>query len=80
MRTLQHIHEDIDQATERRSQLWRQLGEGLDPEAAAERIQLDELIASLWDEHRQTRARIRFGERERIVARARTEERLARAA
>ena len=80
MKTLQDIHTEIDRATERRSQLWRLLGDGRDAEAAAELKQLDELVASLWDEHRQTRARIRFGERDRIVARARTEERLARAA
>ena len=34
----------------------------------------------LWDEYRATRAALRFGDRSRIVARARAEERLERAA
>ena len=41
---------------------------------------LDEKLDALWNEHRAIRARIRFGEREQIVKRARAEERLERAA
>ena len=41
---------------------------------------LDDKLDALWTEHRQIRARIRFGEREQIVKRARAEERLERAA
>jgi len=41
---------------------------------------IDERLQGLWDEHRAERARIRFGEREEIVRRARAEERLERAA
>jgi hypothetical protein len=41
---------------------------------------IDEQLVTLWDEHRAERARIRFGEREEIVRRARQEERLERAA
>ena len=37
-------------------------------------------LAELWDEYRAERARVRFGERELIIARARHEERLERAA
>jgi len=42
--------------------------------------QIDEQLVALWDEHRAERARIRFGERDDIVRRARQEERLERAA
>jgi hypothetical protein len=74
------IHEEIDALSERRRELWRTLGEGRDEAAAGELKQLDERLAQLWDEHRALRARVRFGERERIIARARAEERLERAA
>ena len=80
MRTLQHIHDEIDVLSARRGELWRTLGEWRDPAVAEELKQLDERLASLWDEHRALRARARFGERERIIARARAEERLERAA
>jgi hypothetical protein len=53
---------------------------GRDPEVAAEVKRLDEQLADLWDLQRLLRAQIRFGDREKIIARARTEERLERAA
>jgi len=74
------IHQEIDVLSERRRELWRTLGEGRDEAVAGELKQLDERLAQLWDEHRALRARVRFGERERIIARARAEERLERAA
>jgi hypothetical protein len=37
-------------------------------------------IASLWDEQRLIRASIRFGDRDAILVRARTDERLERSA
>ena len=77
---LDQIHEEIDALSERRGQLWRVLGEGRDDAAAEELKQIDERLARLWDEHRALRARVRFGERDRIIARARAEERLERAA
>ena len=77
---LDQIHQEIDALSERRGQLWRVLGEGRDDAAAEELKQIDERLARLWDEHRALRARVRFGERERIIARARAEERLERAA
>ncbi len=80
MRTLNEIHADIDSLTERRTELWHALSEGFDPGIAAERRRLDDRIAELWEEHRMTRASLRFGDRSRIIARARTEERLERAA
>jgi hypothetical protein len=53
---------------------------GYDAEARAEVERLNEEIAKLWDEQRELRARVRFGDRDKIVARARAEERLNRAA
>jgi hypothetical protein len=41
---------------------------------------LDARLEELWAAHRAERARLRFGEREEIVRRARAEERLERAA
>jgi hypothetical protein len=80
MRTHEDIHVEIDHASERRTELWTQLGAGHDPAAAAELKELEQRIAALWEEHRLLRARLRFGERDRIIARARQEERLERAA
>jgi hypothetical protein len=47
---------------------------------AAEIKAIEEQLNRLWDAHRAERARLRFGEREAIVKRARAEERLERAA
>ncbi len=71
---------DIDRESERRAELWHALSESHDPAVSAERRRLEDRLAKLWDEHRAARATIRFGERDRIVARARQEERLERAA
>ena len=78
--TLNEIHAEIERASVRRRELWRLLSEGRDPELAAEMKALDERLAELWDEHRETRARMRFGDKDEIVRRARIEERLERAA
>lgn len=80
MRTLEDIRIEIEQATERRTELWHTLSEGHDPEAKAELDQLNEELDRLWNEHRETRATIRHGDRDRIIQRARAEERLNRAA
>jgi hypothetical protein len=80
MRTLEDIHTDIELASERRTELRRRLGEGRDTAVADEVKQLDERLETLWGEYRSTRATLRFGDRTRIVARARAEERLERAA
>ena len=77
---LQEIHTEIERASERRSELYRLLSEGHDPETAAELKRLDERLAGLWNEQRALRARLRFGDPESIVKRARLEERLERAA
>ena len=78
--TLTEIHEKIEQTSERRTELWRVLSQGHDAAAAQELKSLSERLDHLWDEERTLRAELRFGDRDRIVARARVEERLERAA
>jgi hypothetical protein len=75
------IHKQIDELSERRGILWRSLADvGRDPHTMDEIKRIDEQLQTLWDAHRAERARIRFGERDEIVRRARAEERLDRAA
>jgi hypothetical protein len=80
MRTLEEIHTQIEHLSEDRTELWHRLSDQHDPEVRAEIHAIDEQLDRLWDEHRAVRARLRFGDRESIVARARVEERLERAA
>jgi hypothetical protein len=80
MRTLQEIHAEIERLSEHRTELWNRLGQGYNPELKAEIKALDEHLDSLWHEQRALKARVRFGDREHIVARARAEERLERSA
>jgi hypothetical protein len=80
MKTIEQIHAEIDTATERRAELWHLLSQGHEPALADELHELEERIARLWDEHRTLKARVRFGDRDEIIKRARHEERLARAA
>jgi hypothetical protein len=80
MNTIAIIHAEIDEISEQRARLWHLLSLGRNPELVAQIKALDTRLESLWDAHRAERARIRFGEREQIVKRARAEERLERAA
>ncbi|HZR93830.1 MAG TPA: hypothetical protein VFA44_15640 [Gaiellaceae bacterium] len=80
MRSLTDIRAEIEQLTERRARLLQALSERHDPTLAAEHASLEREIARLWEEHRIERARVRFGERDEIIQRARHEERLERAA
>jgi hypothetical protein len=81
MRNLNDIRTEIEAATERRTELWRMLSEeGHNAEVADELEELNAHIDELWMEHRQTRATMLHGDRERIIQRARAEERLSRAA
>ncbi len=81
MRNLNDIRTEIEAATERRTELWHILSEeGHNAEAAAELEELNERLDDLWNEHRQTRATLVHGDRDRIIQRARAEERLNRAA
>jgi hypothetical protein len=78
--TLTEIHEEIEQISERRTELWHELSQGYDPATAAELKGLSDHLDRLWDEERTLKAALRFGDRDHIVARARVEERLERAA
>jgi len=80
MNTLNDIRIQIERLTERRAELFHRLAEAHDPALAAEHKELDDRIAQLWEEQRIERARLRFGERDTIIHRARAEERLDRAA
>jgi ABC-type phosphate transport system auxiliary subunit len=80
MRTLSEIHDEIERLSEERSELWHRLSDDYDPAIRLEIRRLDSKLDQLWDEHRSLRAQLRFGDRSAIVARARVEERLERAA
>jgi hypothetical protein len=80
MRTFADIHAEIERMSEKRTELWNLLSQGRSESVVQEIKEIDQLLQMLWDEHRAERARIRFGERDEIVRRARAEERLERAA
>jgi hypothetical protein len=80
MSAIEKIHSEIDELSDRRTELWHLLSEGRDPVLAEELKQLEARLEELWNAHRMERARLRFGERDEIVRRARAEERLDRAA
>jgi len=77
-KTLREIQQELDEATERRAALWRQLAEDADAEKSAEVARLNERIEALWSEARVARTRARFGDPALIRARARADERLER--
>ena len=78
MRTLENIHKEIEELSERRVELWHTLSDGYDAESQAEVRKLEERLEELWQEQRQLRAEMRWGDRQKIIARARAEERLER--
>jgi LytS/YehU family sensor histidine kinase len=78
--TTNQIHTEIEQLSEERQELWQQLSEGLDTSVQGQIKDLDARLEELWQALRIEKARLRFGEREEIVRRARAEERLERAA
>jgi hypothetical protein len=80
MRNPREIKEEIALLTERRSEVLHLLSEGYTTALSNEHQQLEERIAGLWDEHRHARVATAFGDRDRIIERARHEERLSRAA
>ena len=80
MQTLSGIHAEIERLSEERAELWHRLSAEYDPQVKDEIHRLDAQLDGLWNDHRALRARLRFGDREKIVARARVEERLERAA
>jgi hypothetical protein len=78
--TPNQLHTEIEQLSEERQELWQRLSEGLDTSVQGQIKELDERLQVLWQALRSEKARLRFGEREEIVRRARAEERLERAA
>ena len=78
--TTTEIHTEIERFSEQRQELWHRLSDGLDLTAQAEIKEIDAKLVDLWQTLRVEKARLRFGEREEIVRRARAEERLERAA
>jgi Protein of unknown function (DUF2630) len=78
--SLAEIHAEIERLSEERAELWHRLSAEFDPSVKEEIHRLDAELDHLWDDHRSLRARVRFGDRASIVARARVEERLERAA
>ena len=78
--TPDQLHTEIEQLSEERQVLWRRLSQGLDSTVKDEIKTLDARLQELWQALRMEKARLRFGEREEIVRRARAEERLERAA
>ena len=80
MSNLNEIRDEIDRLSAERLDVLAQLGNGKNPELAAQHQRLEERIAELWELQRLARARIRFGDRNEIIQRARHDERLSRAA
>jgi hypothetical protein len=78
--TPNQIHTEIERVSEERQELWQLLSEGLDTSVQGQIKELDTRLQELWQRLRIEKARLRFGEREEIVRRARAEERLERAA
>jgi hypothetical protein len=78
VRTLQKIKAELEQAIDRRAELWHELGAGHDPAKSAEAARLSSRVEELWAEARAAQAQRRFGAPELIQARARAEERLER--
>ena len=74
------IHTEIERLSEDRQELWQRLSDGLDPTVKTDIRLIDERLQELWHTLRLEKARLRFGERDEIVRRARAEERLERAA
>ena len=74
------IQTEIARLSEERQELWQKLSAGLDPSVKGEIKDIDERLEGLWHTLRLEKARLRFGERDEIVRRARAEERLERAA
>ena len=64
MNTIDLIHDEIDELSERRGELWNRLSQGRDPAWSTSSRSSTRGLTTLGA-HRAERARIRFGERER---------------
>jgi hypothetical protein len=78
VRAIEQIRQELEAAAHERQAL-RESRIGSDSAAiAAHGHTLDERVAELWAELRRAKAQVRFGPRDRIVRRARSEERFNR--
>ena len=57
--TVNEIHQEIEQTSERRTELWHVLSQGYDPSAAQELKSLSERLDHLWDEEHIVKAELR---------------------
>ena len=80
MRTLDTIHAEIEQLSEERAEFWHRLSAGPRPGNCGRDQAPRRSPRRALGRIRATWAALRFGDRSRIVARARAEERLERAA
>ena len=71
MNELHEIKREIEVLSEQRSELWTRLSQGFDATVSTELKEIDARLNGLWDEHRAVKARLRFGDREKIIKRAR---------
>jgi hypothetical protein len=78
--TRAEIRAEIERVLRRRAEVLHALSLSSDRTLVRERAMLDERLTALWEAHRLVRARLRYGDRDEIIRRARTEERLHRAA
>jgi hypothetical protein len=78
--SLAQIGTEIEQAAMQRNELLRALSQRHDRQIVSECAALDKRLAGLWESHRLLRARLRYGPRAEIKARARHEERILRSA
>lgn len=70
------IRSHLTELSERRAALWKELAVSHDPVKAEECRRLSETIDELWLELRTSRLELRFGPREKLIARARATARL----
>ena len=63
MREIREVKQEIERLSERRTELWHELGAGGGSAVKTELAEIQARIATLWDEQREIRATIRFGER-----------------
>jgi hypothetical protein len=77
-RRLAVVEAELEQAMDRRTELWHEQSTNPDPRLSSELRSLSDQINRLWAEARARRATIRGGSRERILSRVRAEARFER--
>lgn len=77
-RRLAVVEAELEDAMNRRTELWHEQSRNPDPRVSGELRNLSDQINRLWAEARARRATIRSGSRERILSRVRAEARFER--